>query len=96
MDEKNEYVDSARSRSDLDSDSSSFVSASDSDDSFDKEALLMERDEEGQSLPEPAKRPSRLVTWIIINVIATILIVRLPDFHSSQPMLMPQSTGLCQ
>ena len=38
-------------------------------------------DEEGQRMPAEAKRPSRLITWIIVNIISTITIVR----HSVTP-----------
>jgi len=79
MDEKQELLVTTISRSDLDSDCSSLMSPTEQDSLFDKEANMIDYDEEGQSLPEPAKRPSKLIIWIIVNVFATILIVCNPS-----------------
>jgi len=77
MDEKTELFVSTMARARLDSDTSTLVSSpTERDDLFDKEADMVDCDEEGRSLPEPAKRPSRLTTWIFVNVFATVLIVR--------------------
>ena len=88
MDEKQELLVSTISRSDLDSESSSLMSPTEHDSLFDKEANLVDCDEEGQSLPEPAKRPSRLITWIVVNVCATILIVCQPLRTTTQAFML--------
>lgn len=39
------------------------------------EGIGKTRDEEGQAMPEAVKKPSRLMTWIAVNILATIGIV---------------------
>ena len=63
--------------SDADSeDSSSFMSVTENEALLEKESRVLLVDEEcQQALPPTSKRPSSLVAWIIVNVIATVLIV---------------------
>ena len=78
MDEKNELLlTTSNHSSDVDiDDASSFASASEDAALLGKESQAQPVDEESQQPPFPAsKRPSSLIVWIIINIIATILIV---------------------
>lgn len=79
MDEKRELLQIYEPYVDSEESTSSSMKSRDSvempDEEFDEKAPLNLADEEGREQPVEAKRPSKLIFWIIVNIVATIAIV---------------------